>query len=331
MRNAFRDAVFEWAKRDERVVLLSADIGNRMFDDFKDRFPDRFYNVGVAEQNMIGLAAGLAMTGLRPVCYTIATFTTYRVIEQIRIDLCYHHQPVIVAGVGGGLSYATLGSTHHSCEDIGMLRSLPGIDVLCPGDPPEVTACVHLAAQRDDGPTYIRLGKKGEPPIHSAVPTLKPATWLTMPGFTIPGSDATPAVELLSCGNVLPIAIDTAKSLASQGIGVRLRSCISVKPLDERALEQAFATPLVVTLEEHSTHTGFGSAVAEWKADRETAGQLQDAGSLLRLGTPDVFLHRTGSQEYARRITGLTPEAVTHAIQNALANARTTAAGTRPG
>ncbi|MEM7576713.1 MAG: transketolase C-terminal domain-containing protein [Planctomycetota bacterium] len=315
MRNAFRDAVYEWAKRDERVVLLSADIGNRMFDAFKADIPNRFYNVGIAEQNMIGLASGLAMSGLRPVCYTIANFTTYRVIEQIRVDLCYHHQPVIVAGVGGGLSYATLGSTHHSCEDIGMLRSLPGLDVLTPGDPPEVTACVELAKQKTDGPTYIRLGKKGEPPIHADVPTLKPATWITMPD----GSDS-PDVELLSCGTVLPVAIDAAERLRSQGLGVALRSCVSVKPLDPSALEQAFTrSRLVVTLEEHSTQTGFGSAVAEWKADRELTAPL--SAGLLRLGTPDVFLHRTGSQAYARKITGLTPDAILKRVTESLVQA----------
>lgn len=318
MRNAFRDAVYELARRDDRVVLLSADIGNRMFDAFKADFPDRFYNVGIAEQNMIGLAAGLAMSGLRPYCYTIANFTTYRVIEQLRVDLCYHHQPVVVAGVGGGLSYATLGSTHHSCEDIGMLRSLPGMDILCPGDPPEVSASVALAAQRNDGPTYIRLGKKGEPPIHPSVPTLQTGTWLTLQN-----SDETPDVTLLSCGNVLPIAVAAAEQLAAAGLTTRLLSCIGVKPLDTAALDRAFAqSRLVVTLEEHSTHTGFGGAIAEWLVDQPPASPLQRGGRptprLLRLGTPDAFLHRTGSQDYARSICGLTPDAVTQKIRAAL-------------
>ncbi|MEM1445077.1 MAG: transketolase C-terminal domain-containing protein, partial [Planctomycetota bacterium] len=301
--------------------LLSADIGNRMFDAYKADFPDRFYNVGVAEQNMIGLASGLAMSGLRPVCYTIANFTTYRVIEQIRVDLCYHHQPVIVAGVGGGLSYATLGSTHHSCEDIGMLRSLPGMDVLTPGDPNEVTACVELAKQKPDGPTYIRLGKKGEPHIHAEVPQLQAATWITMPG-----SVEVPEVELLNCGTTLPIAIESAERLRQQGLQVTLRSCVSVKPLDTVALEQAFTrSRLVVTLEEHSTQTGFGSAVAEWKADHELGSPL--AAGLLRLGTPDEFLHRTGSQAYVRQITGLTPDAIKKRVTESLS--RLTPAGSR--
>ncbi len=311
MRNAFRDAVHELAKRDERVVLLSADIGNRMFDAFKEEFPDRFYNVGIAEQNMIGLASGLAMAGLRPYCYTIANFTTYRVIEQLRVDLCYHHQPVVVAGVGGGLSYATLGSTHHSCEDIGMLRSLPGMDVLCPGDPPEVTACVQLAAQRDDGPTYIRLGKKGEPPIHEGAPNLEPGKWLKLRD-----SAEAPEVVLLSCGNVLPIAVDAAQQLKDSGVPTELLSCVSVKPLDTTALADAFSRArIVLTLEEHSTHTGFGGAVAEWLADQSTPPPAR----LVRLGTPDAFLHRTGSQDYARSITGLTAENVVAQARLALA------------
>ncbi len=310
MRNAFRDAVYELAQRDERVVLLSADIGNRMFDQFKAEFPDRFYNVGVAEQNMIGTAAGLAMAGLRPYCYTIANFTTYRVIEQIRVDLCYHHQPVVVAGVGGGLSYATLGSTHHSCEDIGMLRSLPGMDVLCPGDPPEVTACVRLASQRDDGPTYIRLGKKGEPAIHAEPPSLSRGTW---PRLVAADS---PEVTILSCGNVLPIAVDTQARLNDAGVPTQLRSCVSVKPLDAEALREAFeSSRLVVTLEEHSVLTGFGGAVAEWVVDQPAPPNAP----LLRLGTPDAFLHRTGSQDYARSVCGLSADAVVKRVRAALA------------
>ncbi len=165
MRNAFAKKITELAKQDERVVLLSGDIGNRLFDDFKAKFPSRFYNCGVAEANMMGIAAGLAMSGLRPVCYTITPFITYRCMEQIRVDVCYHHAPVVIVGTGSGLSYASLGATHHSCEEMGMLRLLPGLTVLAPADEVEVRGALE-AALKSDNPAYIRIGKKGEPVVH---------------------------------------------------------------------------------------------------------------------------------------------------------------------
>ena len=127
MRNAFADEITRLAERDPRIVLCPGDIGNRLFNTYKSKCPGRFYNCGVAEQNLIGVAAGLAMSGMRPVAYTIVPFLTTRVLEQIRVDVCYHHLPVVIVGVGGGLSYASLGATHHSCEDIAFLRMLPGM------------------------------------------------------------------------------------------------------------------------------------------------------------------------------------------------------------
>ena len=134
MRNAFAAAITDLAATDERIVLLSGDIGNRLFDKYRDRCPDRFYNCGVAEANMTGMAAGLALSGLRPFTYTITPFATTRVIEQIRVDICYHDVPVVIVGTGSGLSYASLGPTHHSCEDVGILRCFPNLTVLCPAD-----------------------------------------------------------------------------------------------------------------------------------------------------------------------------------------------------
>jgi transketolase len=308
MRNAFRDEIYEIAKSDDRIVLLSADIGNRMFDQFKADFPDRFYNTGIAEQNMIGMAAGLAMAGLRPVCYTIANFLTYRVIEQIRVDACYHHQPVILAAVGGGLSYASLGGTHHSCEDIAMLRTLPEMRILCPGDAMEVRSSVHAAVGYSEGPTYIRLGKKGEPTIHQSAPDLAFGRWLTI------RPNVKPQVTLLSCGNILP----ETKAAADQ-LDARLISCASVKPMDEDTLYDAFAqSELVVTVEEHSRLGGFGGGVAEWLTEQKQSYRAR--ARLLRLGTPDEFLHRTGNQDYARQATGLDADSIVQSIETKLAS-----------
>ena len=132
MRNAFAKALTRLAEKDERIVLLSGDIGNRLFDEYKGRFPDRFYNCGVAEANMTGLAGGMALSGMRPITYTIAPFATVRCLEQIRLDVCYPNLPVVIVGVGAGLAYAGLGATHHACEDIGLMRMLPNMTVVCP-------------------------------------------------------------------------------------------------------------------------------------------------------------------------------------------------------
>jgi transketolase len=165
MRNAFADEITKLGAVDQRVVLLSGDIGNKLFDKYKEKAEGRFFNCGVAEANMMSVAAGMALCGLRPVIYTITPFTTTRCFEQIRVDACYHKAPVIIVGTGSGLSYAELGPTHHSCEDMAILRALPEMTVMAPGDVPELRAALR-AALKQDGPVYIRIGKKGEPNIH---------------------------------------------------------------------------------------------------------------------------------------------------------------------
>jgi transketolase len=311
MRNEFAAEITRLAAEDERVVLLSGDIGNRLFDDFKAKFPERFYNCGVAEANMMGLAAGMALCGLRPVVYTIAPFTTTRCLEQIRVDACYNHAPVVIVGVGAGLAYAANGGTHHSCEDIAFLRVLPYMTVVCPGDAWE--ACAALRASLSlDGPMYLRLGKKGEPHVHHGPP----------PGFQIgkamvlrPGAD----LCLLSTGNMLPTVVEAADKLARDGIAAQVVSFATVKPLDEACLAEAFATfPAVLTIEEHSVLGGFGGSVAEWLADQPRS---QVRARLRRIGTSDTFLHEAGEQEYARERFGLTAERIAEEAKTLFENA----------
>ncbi|MCC7145415.1 MAG: transketolase family protein, partial [Phycisphaeraceae bacterium] len=273
MRNAFAKAIQEVAAQDERVVLLSGDIGNRMFDRYKEMFAGRFYNCGVAEANMVSLAAGLALSGLRPYLYTITPFVTYRVYEQIRVDLCYHHQPVVIVGTGAGLSYASLGATHHSCEDIAVMRALPGMTVVCPGDPWEVAAATK-AALGCDGPVFLRIGKKGEPTVHKELADFQ----IGKANPVRAGRD----VCLISTGNLLPLAVETAGALAEAGVSAGVVSMHTVKPLDQAKLEEVFFGPcrLVVTLEEHSLIGGLGGAVAEWLVDREVERTGAVPGSL---------------------------------------------------
>ena len=305
MRNAFAHEITRLAQEDERIVLLSGDIGNRLFDEFKEKCPGRFHNCGVAEANMIGVAAGLALSGLRPVCYTIAPFITYRCMEQIRVDVCYHHVPVTIVGTGAGLAYASLGGTHHSCEDLGMLRVLPGLVVMAPADAHEVRGCVRsVLAQKQ--PAYIRIGKKGEPLVHERTPAIAigKALVLTPPG----------RVTLLSTGNMLAAAQATAALLAARDISCGVVSLPTVKPLDTALLQQAFATSQVVaTLEEHSILGGLGGAVAEWLSE-----QTSPCARLLRFGTADEFYHETGEQEHAHEHFGLVPERMSERVLAAL-------------
>jgi transketolase len=307
MRNAFAAEITALAAEDQRVVLLSGDIGNRLFDDYKVRAPGRFFNCGVAEANMISVAAGMALCGLRPVAYTITPFVTTRCLEQIRVDVCYHHVPVIIVGTGSGLSYASLGATHHSCEDIAFLRSLPHMTVVCPGDSVEVRQALRAALASDE-PVYIRLGKKGEPVVHQ-----QPPPFVIGKGIVLrPGTE----VCLLSTGNVLPVALRAAEALGAQGVSAEVVSFHTVKPLDETLLAEAFARfEAVVTVEEHSLIGGLGGAVAEWLVDRDPPGRK---ARLLRIGTADAFLHEAGDQEYARRCFGLTPEAIAERVLGAL-------------
>jgi transketolase len=306
VRNAFAQEITALAAAVPELVLLSGDIGNRLFDKFKAAAPQRFYNCGIAEANMVGMAAGLAMSGLRPVCYTIAPFITYRVIEQIRVDLCYHHVPVILVGTGAGLSYASLGGTHHSCEDIGMLRLLPGMVVMAPGDAQEVRGCLRAALKSPD-PVYIRIGKKGEPVVHPAVPEIIIGQALVL--------QEPATVTLLSTGNMLPSAIATAKRLQSHDIACGVVSLPTVKPLDEKLLARAFGVSrIVATLEEHSVLGGLGGAVAEWATEHAYGSPTR----LLRFGTPDAFIHTTGEQEDALEHAGLTEKAIAEKILAAL-------------
>ena len=306
MRNAFADELTKLGSEDARVVMLSGDIGNRLFDKFKDKHPSRFFNCGVAEANMMGVAAGLAMNGLRPVAYTITPFVTTRCLEQIRTDVCYHEAPVTIVAVGAGLAYSGLGPTHHACEDISFLRSIPNMVVVCPGDAFEVRGALRAALQQDR-PVYIRMGKKGEPVVHKG----PIADFAIGKAITISeGSD----VCLLSTGNMLPEATLAAHQLNENGISAEVVSFHTVKPLDEARLKASFVRfRLVATLEEHSLIGGFGAAVSEWLVDSETPHK-----KFLRFGTPDSFFKKSGEQEYAREVLGLTGHQIAEKILHAL-------------
>jgi len=291
VRNAFIRALTDAAAADERIVFLTGDLGFKLFDDFAARYPGRFMNVGVAEATMAGVAAGLALEGKKPFIYSIVPFATLRCYEQIRNDICYHEADVTVVGVGGGYSYGPNGPTHHALEDIAVMRVLPNMTVVCPGDPAETVAAVQALA-RHRGPAYLRLGRAGEPNVHPGPVTLALGRSLVLRE----GRD----VVLLATGNMLATAVRVAEILAADGLACGVVSMPTVKPLDTAAIDTAVATGgVVATLEEHSLIGGFGGAVAEYLAERGAGVRFR------RFGAPDRFSHTCGDQEFHRAACGL--------------------------
>ena len=305
MRNAFARVMTELSQERSDVCLLSGDIGNRMFDGYKEVAPTRFLNCGIAEANMMSMAAGMALSGLRPVVYTITPFTTTRCLEQIRVGVAYHQAPVVIVGTGSGLSYAELGPTHHSLEDMAVLRTLPGLNVLAPADGKELVAQLREALDAPN-PTYIRIGKKGEPQLHSGFSDLG----IGKANLLRKGRD----LLVLGVGPILGEALQAAEVLASEGCSVAVASLGGVKPLDTAFLTaMAKRFPCWLSLEEHGITGGLGSALLEWLSEHNALSIR-----LKRLGVPDVFLHELGSQGFTRRQLGLDVEGLVHSFRQQL-------------
>ena len=305
MRNAFADELTKLGNEDPRVVMLSGDIGNRLFDKFKDKHPSRFFNCGVAEANMMGVAAGMAMNGLRPVAYTITPFVTTRCLEQIRTDVCYHEAPVTIVAVGASAPIRPWADAPRLRRH--LLHALDSnMVVVCPGDAFEVRGALRAAMQQNH-PVYIRMGKKGEPVVHKGpIADFKIGKAITI----AEGTD----VCLLSTGNMLPEAIEAAHKLKDKGVSAEVVSFHTVKPLDDEWLKSAFARfKLVTSIEEQSLIGGCVAAVSEWLVDTETKHR-----KFLRYGTPDAFFKKSGEQEYAREVLGLTGHQIADKIINAL-------------
>ena len=309
MRNAFADEITRLGQEDPRVVLLSGDIGNKLFDKFKEHCEARFLNCGVAEANMMSVASGMALSGLRPVVYTITPFTTTRCFEQIRVDACYHDAPVTIVGTGAGLSYADLGPTHHSLEDLAILRTLPGMTVFAPCDEIELRLGLR-AALKQDGPLYMRIGKKGEPIIHKS----PPAGFALGRAITLrEGGD----VCIIAAGTIMSEALAAADVLGKAGVSARVESFHTIKPLDAARLAEVFKRhPLVAVLEEHGLIGGLGGAIAEWRAAQDGA-----LARMITFGTVDAFMHEVGSQEYARHKFGLIGDNIAGKVLGALGRA----------
>jgi len=305
MRTAFIKTLFDLAKQDERINLIVGDLGYSVVEPFQKEFPSRFINAGVAEQNMTGMAAGLALSGKIVFTYSIANFPILRCLEQIRNDICYHKANVKIVAVGGGFAYGALGMTHHATEDLAIMRSLPNMLVVAPGDPVEAKLATQALVEYD-GPGYLRLGKAGEPKIHQDEIDFNLGKAVELKY----GTDIT----LISTGGMLFNALKAAEKLEEQGISVRLLSMHTVKPLDtEAVLKAASETSAIFTIEEHSIIGGLGGAVAETLAE---SGNFQVY--FKRLGIPSTFISQVGNQEYLRNLFSLSAEGILNSVETAL-------------
>ena len=305
MRTAFFRALLDLAEHDERINLIVGDLGFGVVEPFAERFPNRFLNAGVAEQNMTGIAAGMALSGKVVFTYSIANFPTIRCLEQVRNDLCYHNANVKIVAVGGGFAYGSLGMTHHATEDLAIMRVLPGMVVVAPGDPVEAKLATR-AIVKEPGPCYLRLGRAGEPFVHQQGIEFHLGKAITVRN----GFDLT----LISTGGLLATTVSVARRLEKDGIDARVLSMHTVKPLDtEAVMTAARETQAVVTIEEHSVNGGLGGAVAEVLAE-----SVELRVPLKRLGLPPVFCHQVGTQEYLQVAYGLSEDGILHSLKETL-------------
>lgn len=308
MRDAFFDTLVELAADDPRVWALTGDLGINLFDAVERVAPGRVLNVGIAEQNLVGVAAGLSYAGQVPFAYSIAPFVTSRPHDQIRVDVAMAKANVKLVGVGGGLAYGYLGPTHHAIEDLALTRALPNMTVLAPADPSEVRRATR-AAFAAEGPVYLRLGKNGEADVlpRDASFVLGRATHVR------DGDDVT----LVSTGAILGEVVAAASALAACGIESTVLHVGTLKPFDAEAVVAAAArTGAVVTVEEHSVVGGLGSATAEALAEAGVPARLR------RVGVPDAFVFEVGSQEHLLAGLGLDAAGIAGAARALLTESR---------
>ena len=305
MRTAFIQALSDLAAHDRRVTLITGDLGFGVMEGFAQAYPHQFVNIGVAEQNMTSVAAGMALAGRIVFTYSIGNFPTLRCLEQVRNDVCYHKADVKVVTVGGGFAYGALGMSHHATEDLAIMRAMPNMVVIAPGDPVEAAAAVRAVTVRP-GPCYLRLGRAGERAVHGPGVRFELGRAITVRD----GGDVT----MISTGGLLERAMRVAEQLDAEGIHVRVLSMHTLKPLDTEAVAQAARqTGALLTLEEHSIIGGLGSAVAEALFEGPVNGVR-----LRRVALPPAFAAVAGSQDYLREVGGLSESAIAEAVRSLL-------------
>lgn len=299
MRDAFARGLYTAAKKNPKIFIIVADISPAAsMEPYRQEFPDRFADVGVAEQTMIGMCAGLALRGFVPFAYTIATFTIYRPFEQVRDDLCYQCLPVTLVGVGAGLSYPSLGGTHWAQEDVALMSALPNMSIIAPCDPLELEDAI-AACSVNKGPTYLRLGKAGEPDLTSGAP--EPFQF----GKLRKIKDGN-GICLVSYGPIMKMTLDLAAQIeAKEGGQVAVFSAHTLKPLDHERIASLYREfDRVVVIEEHTRHGGLGAQM------KQIAWDSAARCKLFTYGLKDEYIHLYGSQDDLRRAHGVAPELI---------------------
>lgn len=293
MRTAFIDQLIKEARVNDKIFLLVGDLGYNVVEPFAKEFPDRFQNVGIAEQNMAGLAAGLAMTGYNVYFYSIGNFPTLRCIEQIRNDIAYHHANVKVVAVGGGYAYGDLGATHHATEALGMMRTIPNMVVCSPSDPIEARALTTLSSTYY-GPMYIQLGKAGEKVIHNDSLHLKV-------GEIVPFKVDHHKETILVTGSIASAIVSSAEVEKKD-----VYTLPFIKPINKEQIAKIADEYEVITIiEEHQKSCGVGSSVIEQVSDLFYEGKVKTYPRVHRVAIDDYFQDVSGSQMFLRKRAGL--------------------------
>lgn len=303
MRDAFIRALTDLAAVDERIVLVTGDLGFGVLQDFAARFPDRYINAGVAEQNMTAIACGMALEGFQVYTYSIGNFPTLRCLEQIRNDVCYHDADVKIISVGGGFSYGQLGMSHFATEDLAIMRALPNMTVVAPSDPWEAAELTRQISARP-GPTYLRLDK-------SAAGLPETPVTLGRSRRVRAGDD----VCLIATGGIVEEAVQAAELLAERGVSAAVHAVATIKPLDPELIAAATAAKAVVVVEEHTVIGGLGGAIAEACMSVGAA-----PARFLRIGLDDIYPTVVGDQRYLRKVYELDAEAIARKAEALLAN-----------
>ena len=302
MRDTFVKTLLEIAKKDKNVYIITGDLGFGVLKPFWEELPDQIINAGIAEQNMTSIAAGLALQGKIVYTYSIGNFPTLRCIEQIRNDCAYHNANVKVVCVGGGFVYGSLGMSHHATEDIAMMRALPDVTVVAPGDLVEA-ACATRAIYETPGTCYLRLGRGGEKQIHEKIDNFEI-------GKAIKIRDGK-KVAVFSTGAIFDEVDEACKELEKEGIAPEVYTFPTVKPIDKKTvLECASRFNTIITVEEHNLSGGFGSAIAEVLAEEQTA-----SAKLVRIGLDDRYSCIVGSQKYLRKQYSIDAETIIEKVK----------------
>ena len=309
MRDTFVKTLIEEAKKDSNIELVTGDLGFGVLKPYFEQLPNQFTNAGIAEQSMTGIAAGMALCGKTVFTYSIGNFPTLRCIEQIRNDCAYPHANVKIVCVGGGFVYGSLGMSHQATEDIAIMRALPEVTVVCPGDLVEAAEATKAIAHIP-GTVYLRLGRGGEKRIHDKIENFQIGKAIKIQDAK---DDCDKKVALFSTGAILDEATDAARMLEQAGIGVEEYSFHTVKPIDKDViLDCAKRYDYIVTVEEHNIIGGFASAVSEVITDSD------EKAKLIKIGLNDEYCSKVGNQKYLRAQYGMVAEDIVSKVKETL-------------